>query len=69
MNFLIEIEHPDGRKQESTHSVEELLRPNGDEPYIAWLLRELDSRGGAKVSMRTIEDVVDLPGFIEVTGP
>lgn len=70
MKFLFEIEYPDGRRQENEWTAEELLRPNGDEPFIAWFLRELDGQGVEKIRMETVETPDGYPAdFYTRTGP
>lgn len=66
----MEIEYPDGRRQENEWTLEELLRPNGSEPFIAWFLRTLGEQGVTKVRMETVETPVGYPAdYYARTGP
>jgi hypothetical protein len=45
----------DGTVSELTMTLDELLRPNGDLPFVAWWLREAETTGCDRVQVVTVE--------------
>ena len=70
MKFLVEVEYPDGQRQENEWTLEQLSKPNGDQPFIVWFLQTLEEQGVAKVRIETIETPDGYPAdYYTRTGP
>ena len=54
-SYRLTARRGDSTVSEMTMTLEELLRPNGDLPFLAWWLRESEAQGCDRVQLVTVE--------------